>query len=71
VDAKLWHGIDKADAMLGEVGQLRLDLLGDVPRQDQHLIRRLVAQRYGRSDRDVTTRQVFALLGRGGIADIG
>ena len=61
----------EAHATLGQIGKLRLDLLGDIPRQDQHLIRRLLAQRGGRADRQVAAGQGLALLGRGGIADVG
>ena len=61
----------EAHAPLCQIGELGLDLVGDVPEQDQYLIRRVVAQGGGRADGDIAAGQVFALFGRGGVADVG
>jgi hypothetical protein len=62
---------DELGAPAADIGELGHDLVFEVPRQDQHVVGLGLGNLFERENRNVGTRQIFALLVRIAVNRIG
>ena len=67
MDAETRNGRHKGGAPFGDIRQLCLDFIGDIPRQDQNVVKVSLCQHGWGQDGDMATRKIFTLFGRCGI----